>query len=131
MAHLHQVLTLPQDAGVTLKLEKYSYFADIINYFVHVVGAGQLELSEATPATVHELMSRTTQTELRSSFGICNVIRRIVANFSRVTGPLKKKLQKHPPTPFLSFTQNQKDVVANFRTLLTNPPILAIPLSAG
>lgn len=64
-------MTIREDAGVTLKLEKFSFFSEEINYLGHVIQTGQLELSKVTTAAVRKLEDATAQTELRLFFVIC------------------------------------------------------------
>lgn len=44
---------------------------------------------------------------------------------------MNEKLLKDKPTSFLVFTQAEKDAIENMKTILINPPILALSCTAG
>lgn len=81
MVQLRQVPTLLRDAGMTLRLNKCSFFAENINELEHIIRAGRLELSQATTAAVRELKDQTTQTDSRFFLGLSNVLRSLSLNF--------------------------------------------------
>lgn len=131
MAHLGQVLALPRDAGVTLKLSKCSLFAKKTNYVGHVIRTRWLKPFEATTALVRKLKDPTTRTGLRSISALCRVFCWLVQIFSGVALPMNRKLRKDQPAtiPFLNRTET--DVVENLKTLLMNSPVLAISHANG
>lgn len=55
MTQLRQVLALPADAGVTLKLKTCSFFAQRTNFLEHVVRLVRLKLCEVTAKAVQNL----------------------------------------------------------------------------
>ena len=77
-----QILEVLQQAGVSLKLKKCSFFTDNIQYLGHVVRPGQLAVAEKTITAVKQFRIPETQTQLWSFLGPCNVYRRFVPNFS-------------------------------------------------
>lgn len=110
---------------------KCSYCAKKNNYLRYIIRTGRLELSKETTAAVRELKHPTAQTELRSFLGVWKVFRRFGPNFSRVGVLLNKKLRKDQSTSFVSLTRAEKDAIESLKTLLMNPPILALLRAIG
>ncbi|CDF40411.1 unnamed protein product [Chondrus crispus] len=71
----------------------------------------------------------TTQTELRSFLGMCNVYRRFVANFERTAAPLNALLAKGKPFQLEEFSVEQSKAFSLLKTALISPPILKLPRS--
>lgn len=68
----------------------------------------------------------TNTTELRSSFGLCNVYRRLVSNFAREAAPVNRKRRKREPTKF-DLDEKGRTAVDELKGNLMNPPILSLP----
>lgn len=98
--HLQSVLTLLRDAGVTVNLKSYSFFAATINYSGQIICPN--EIKESTTYAVRPLQDLATQTKIWSLLGLCNVFRQFASNFSRVAVPLRKMLCKYQPRSFPS-----------------------------
>jgi hypothetical protein len=88
MAHLDAVLHRLYRAGLTLNLKKCHFFKETVEYLGHVIRPGQLSVAEKNTATLKNTKHPTTQTELRSFLGLCNVYRRFVRGFSKIAAPL-------------------------------------------
>lgn len=110
-AYLRQVLARLRDAGVPLKLKKYAFLAEKINNLRHFIRLRRLEISKPAATAVRKLKEPTTQTEVRSFLGLCNVSRRFVPNVSQAAAPLNKELQKDQLTTFPSLSKSKKDAV--------------------
>jgi hypothetical protein len=131
MAHLDAVLHRLYRAGLTLHLKKCHFFKDTVDYLGHVFRPGQLSVAEKNTAALKYMTHPTTQTELRSFWGLCNVYRRFVKGFAKIAAPLNFLLRKGE-TPQLSALSPEK--VFAFDTLrasLLHPPILALPRIEG
>lgn len=128
---VRSVLRLLYVAGVTLKLKKCKFFAEISDYVGHVIQPGGMDLAENTTNAVEKFEEYTTQTKLRSFFGLCNMFRPFVPNFSRLGGPLNKKVRKDEPKQFGPLDEMEGTSVATLKKALTSPPALALPTSEG
>jgi hypothetical protein len=82
---------------------------------------GEEEYSHA-----EEYETPTTQTELRSFLGLCNVYRRFFRGFSKIAAPLNLLLQKGE-TPQLGPLSEQVTAFDTLRDALLNPQILVLP----
>lgn len=127
LTQLKRVLTLLRDAGVTLKLKKSSFLAETISYLGHVSRSGRIEIRTATTDAFGQLKNPTTQTEIRSFLGLCNIFRRFVPYLSKVAAPLNKKLCKDQLKSFPSLAVEEKQAVECLKDLLSNPPTHALP----
>jgi Reverse transcriptase (RNA-dependent DNA polymerase) len=92
--HLQEVLSLLERAGITLKLSKCHFFKDTVDYLGHVIVPGRLAIATKNTDALKQAKHPTTQTELPSFLGLCNVYRRFVPNFSRIARPLNDLLKK-------------------------------------
>lgn len=101
---IKQVLSLFQDARVTLKLKKCSFFTEITDYLGHVAHLRGLEIATHTTAAIKEQKPPTNVTEFCSVLGLCDVFRHFVPNFARIAPPLTNKLKKDLPKLFLDVT---------------------------
>ena len=127
--HVEEVLRVLRDAGLSLKLEKCQFFTDTVDYLGHVIRPGVLEVAEKNTATIKGFENPKTQTCLRSFLGMCNVYRRFVPNFARVSAPLNKMLTKGEPYDLPAFTDEHKEAFNLLKDALIAPPILKLPRS--
>ena len=127
--HVEQILTVLHNAGVSLKLKKCNFFTDTVKYLGHIVRPGTLEVDLATVTALKQATYPKTQTEMRSFLGLCNVYRRFVPQYSKVSGPLNDLLRKEVPSTLPELTQEQKDAFHKLIQLVTAPPILKLPRS--
>ena len=125
--HVRTVLTLLQSAGISLKLKKCAFFTAAVDYLGHRIKPGKLEVASETCDAIRHAQPPTTQTEIRSFIGLCNVYRRFVKNFARIAAPLNNKLHKDQPKSFGALTDEEFEAFATLRNHLINPPILALP----
>lgn len=119
------------NADVTLKLKNVSFFEETIDYLGHVICPVKLGIATRTTEPMKGLKRPTNIRELRSFFGLCNVLRRFVETFAKISTPLNKKLQKYQPFTFGA--RNDEDT-ASRRTLqekLTSPPVFTLPEPTG
>ena len=131
MVHVDHVLTLLRSAGVSLKLKKCNFFTQSVSYLGHVIRPGRLSLADKNTRALREAKHPSTQTELRSFLGICNVYRRFVPNFARIAAPLNRMLKKGEPKDIDTLLPEQADAFEALKTALLNPPILALPRREG
>jgi transposase InsO family protein len=131
MKHLDAVLHRLYRAGLTLNLKKCHFFKDKVDYLGHVIRPGQLSVAEKNTEALKKAKHPTTQTELRSFLGLCNVYRRFVKGFAKIAAPLNVLLRKGEKTVLDVLTEEQAKAFETLRTALLNPPILALPRLEG
>jgi len=67
------VLTRLREAGVTLNLEKCTWFSDEVEYLGHFVRPGQLHVHNKNVDALKHASFPTTKTQPKSFLGMCNV----------------------------------------------------------
>jgi len=72
------ILTRLREAGVTLNLDKCTWFSDEVEYLGHIVRRGQLHAHNNNVDALKHAPIPTTKTQLKSFLGMCNVYRRFV-----------------------------------------------------
>ena len=127
LQHLKEVLTLLQGAGMSLKLRKCNFFAQQVDYLGHVIRPGLLQVAERNTEAVKRFKHPTTQTELRSFLGLCNVYRRFVPNFAHTAAPLNSLLKKGCPYDLPALNEFQIKPFDLLKQALTEPPVLRLP----
>jgi RNase H-like domain found in reverse transcriptase len=73
----------------------------------------------------------TTQTELRSFLGLCNVYRRFIKGFAKIAAPLNILLRKGETSQLSPLSPEQVFAFDTLRASLLHPPILALPRIEG
>jgi len=77
------VLTQLREAGLTLTLEKCTWFSDEVEYLGHIMRPGQLHAHNKNVDALKHGFFPTTKTQLKSFLGLCNVYRRFVKDFAK------------------------------------------------
>ena len=125
--HLGEILAILKEAGLSLKLKKCNFFTKTVDYFAHVMRPGKLEVSEKNTAALKGFKEPTTQTQLRSFLGMCNICRRFVPNFARVTAPLNQLLKEGQGHDLEPFDETQRGAFDLLKQPLSDPPVLRLP----
>jgi hypothetical protein len=125
--HVHEVLSLLEEAGLSLKLSKCHFFQASVDYLGHVIRPGRLGVAEKNTAALRDAPFPRIQTELRSFLGLCNFYRRFVPRFAAIAAPLTTLLGKGTPATLPPLTTTQIESFNNLRTRHLSPPILALP----
>ena len=131
VGHLDEVLTLLGTAGLSLKLAKCFFFKDTVDYLGHVIRPGKLAVAVKNTDSLRSALPPTTQTELRSFLGLCNVYRRFVPGFAKIAEPLNHLLKKGEGPKLGPLTKEQLLAFEALREKLLQPPILALPRREG
>ena len=127
LKHVSQILKCLQNAGFSLKLSKCSFFKNEVDYLGHVVSPGKLAVAQKTTEAVAKFKLPETQTHIKSFLGLCNVYRRFVPNFARVSAPLNSMLKKGEPVKLPPLNEAQLASYNALKQALISPPILRLP----
>jgi hypothetical protein len=92
--HLDGVLERLYRAGLSLKLEKCHLCKDTVSYLGQVIRPGKLAVAEKNTLSFRTVQPHSTQSELRSFLGMCNLYRRFVSGFAKISSPLNALLRK-------------------------------------
>lgn len=112
-----------------MKTKEMFCVSNAIDYLEHVITPQQLHIATETIKVVRDLKSTTKTSELRSSLGLCNVYRRLVPDFYRVTAP-RKKTQKKRKTDTFRDNKEQR-TMDDLKQTLVSLPVFAIPRPKG
>jgi len=121
------VLHRLRDAGVTLNLEKCTWFPDEVEYLGHIVRPGQLHVHNKNVDALKHAKFPTTKTQMKSFLGMCNVYRRFVKDFSKRAKPLNALTRAKIPPDLSPPTDVAIAAFEDLRNALLCPPVLALP----
>ena len=125
------VLTRLREAGVTLNLEKCTWFSDEVEYLGHIVRPGQLHVHNKNFDALKHASFPTTMTQLKSFLGMCNVYRRFVKDFAKRAEPLNAMTRAEVPPDLPKPTDAALAAFDDLRQALLAQPILALPKAKG
>jgi len=125
------VLTRLREAGVTLNLEKCTWFSDEVEYLGHIVRPGQLHVHNKNVDALKHATFPTTKTQLKSFLGMCNVYRRFVKDFAKRSKPLNALTRAEVPPDLPKPLDAAIAAFEDLRQALLEPPILALPKANG
>jgi hypothetical protein len=131
LVHLDAVIHRLYCAGLSLNLKKCHFFRSEVSYLGHVIGPGTLAVAEKNTRALRNAKSPSTQTELRSFLGLCNVYRRFVKGFAKIAAPLNSLLRKGESPRLNKLNEDQLRAFEALRQCLLTPPILAFPNADG
>ena len=131
--HLGHILSLLQEAGIKLKLKKYFFLRDEVEYLGFRIRPGTLSAYPDAKAigAVHESTFPKHPKAMKSFLGACNVYRRFIKAFSKTSTPLTDMLKKDSGTEWgedLEPTKEQRYAYETLKEALVSPPILALPV---
>lgn len=125
--HVDAILSVLQRPGVKLKLRKCEFFVERIRYLGHVVRPGTIEVDQARVEALRKVKHPTTQTQLRSFLGLCNVYRRFVPHYAKLAHPLNQLLKKGMPVHLGPLDEKCQEAFTVLRDSILSPPVLALP----
>jgi RNase H-like domain found in reverse transcriptase/Reverse transcriptase (RNA-dependent DNA polymerase) len=131
MAHVDAVLLRLYRSGLTLNLKKCHLLKDTVDYLGHVIRPGQHSVAEKNTVALIDMTQPTTQTELRSFLGLCNVYRRFVKGFAKIAVPRNILLRKGETPQLSPLSPEQVFAFDTLRASLLHPPVLALPRIEG
>ena len=121
------VLSRLHEAGVTLNLEKCTWFSDQVEYLGHIVRPGELHVHNKNVDALKTASFPTTKTQLKNFLGMCNVYRRFVKDFAKRAKPLNALTRAEVLPALPKPTQAQEASFEDLRQALLSPPVLALP----
>lgn len=80
---------------------------------------------------INGLKATTNPIELHPFLGLCNIFRQFVPNLTRMTAPLKTKIQKDQPEIFGSLNEEELKSMKLLKDAFISPPVLALSISTG
>lgn len=95
-----KVITVLNNAELTLEFRKYCFCSDIVMYHKHVICPRCPEVVSHTTGTICGLKIATNWTELRSVLGLYKLFGNFVARFTSLAVPLNKNLEYDQPSTF-------------------------------
>jgi hypothetical protein len=123
LVHLDFVLNRLYRAGLSLNLKKCLFFKSEVSHLGHVIGPGTLEVAGEDTRALRTAKPPSTQTELRSFLGLCNVYRRFVKGFAKIAALLNSLLRKCDSPHLNTLNEDQLRTFEAFRQcLLTRFP---------
>jgi len=125
------VVTRLREAGVTLNLEKCTWFSDEVEYLGHIVRPSQLHVHNKNVDALKHASFPTTKTQLKSFLGMCNVYRRFVKDFAKRAKPLNAMTRAEVPPDLPNPTDAALAAFDDLRQALLAPPVLALPKAKG
>ena len=127
LKHVYEVLEILRQAGMTLKLKKFHFFTNSVNYPGHVIRPGTLEVSEKNIVAIRAAVPQKNQTQLRSFLGLYNVHRRSVPRFARLARPLTELTEKETSFQLPDFNEEQLIAFEDLKYRLISTPVLRLP----
>jgi hypothetical protein len=131
LQHVNEAINLLGSAGFLLKLSKWHFFKEAFDYLRHVIRPGKFAVAKKNTVALRNAPSPSTQTELRSVLGLCNVYRRFVSRFAAITAPLTSLLGKGTPPRLGTLSAQQINAFNTLRDKLLSPPVLSLPRTTG
>jgi hypothetical protein len=131
MEHLDAVLHRLYRAGLSLNLKKCRFFKESVDYLGHVILPGKLAVAKKNTQALKTAKVPTTQSELRSFLGLCNVYRRFIRGFAKIAAPLNALLRKGESPALGELSTEQLAAFETLRSRLLDPPVLALPRAKG
>ena len=95
--HLREVLLLLEKARVSLQPSKCHLLQQKVKYLGHVVRPGRLLVNQKSIKGMAQALPPRSQTEFKSSLGMCNVYQRYINDYAHIAKPLTKHNSKKLP----------------------------------
>ncbi len=94
LRHVAEILGELRAARLSLKLKKCAFFDSSVHYIGHTLRPGSLQVANRNTDAIQGFIVPTSQTELCSFIGLCDVYRPFVPNFALVAVPFTELLNK-------------------------------------
>lgn len=128
IAHVRRVLTILNDASVSLSLKMWKFFTETNDYLHHLNRSRRQKITSITTNTMRGLRPPTNLTELRSLLGMCNVPIHFDAKFACVVAHLERNFRNDQPSTFKNLSEKDLNYFIILKVELLKHPIVALPL---
>lgn len=125
VTHIEEVFRLLKTSGMILNMKKFHSISVSIECLVHVIASSKLQAAITTTKVVEELRYPEDVSQMRSFLGLCNVYRRFMSGFAKISAQLHKKLKKRLPIKFV-WDKQARQAVNDLKNRLINPPVLSL-----
>lgn len=120
------VLGLSMEASIKIKIKKWAFFTNEINYLGSIIRPGRLEVSNHTTDAIRALKIPTRQTGLRSFIPSRNEIRWIVLDCVPIPSPLIATLRKSQAKDLERLNEEELIALQTLQKKLISYPLLAL-----
>lgn len=90
--HVYEVLTLLENAGVSLNPRRCQFFRKYLYYFGPVLLPGRIAIAKDSTDAIADSQLPEDLTQRRSFLSVCNIYRCFVKDFSHIDDPLNRWL---------------------------------------
>ena len=126
--NLNEVLSRFKQHGLKLKAEKCHLFKSEIEFLGRKVSRAGVSLTDHSIKTIERWIEPKNVKELQRFLGFANYHRNFIENFSGISEPLFRLLQKKVSFKWGEDQQKSFDLL---KTKLSSPPVLSIPTKNG
>src|SRR5207253_2961929 len=123
--HLRIVLDRLREHQLYAKLNKCQFWLKEVSFLGHILSEKGVAVDSSKVQEILEWKSPTSVTEIRSFLGLAGYYRRFIQDFSKITKPMKKLLQKEAK---FNWTSNYEAAFQQLKTLLTTALVLTQPV---
>ena len=124
LKNLKTVLQRCQDKNLALNWEKCHFMVTKGIVLGHKISAARLEVDQAKIIVIKTLMPPTTMKGIRSFMGHVGFYRRFIKDFSKISRPLCKLLEKYAK---FDFDESCRSAFEEIKSRLVSTPIMLTP----
>ena len=124
LKNLETVLQRRQDKNLTLKWEKCHFKVTEGIVLRHKISADGLEVDQAKIVVIKTLMSPRRVKGIRSFLGHAGFYRRFIKDFSKISRPLCRLLEKYAK---FDFDESCRSAFEEIKSILVSAPIMLTP----
>jgi deoxyuridine 5'-triphosphate nucleotidohydrolase len=122
--HLDAAFDRLRKAGLKAKLKKCEFGKRELTFLGFRTGKDGLRADPDKVNKITTCPAPKNVAEVRAFLGLASYYRRFVANFAKITEPIRRLLKKEEP---FAWTAAQQEAFDQVKQMLTTPPILAYP----
>jgi hypothetical protein len=122
--HLRLVLEKLRSIKLYAKFSKCEFWLTKVAFLGHVISVGGVSVDLGKVKDVLNWMPPTTATEIRSFLGLAEYYRRFIKDFSKISKPMTKLLEKNKA---FEWTAECQASFEELRKCLTSAPVLVLP----
>src|SRR5271168_4012018 len=119
-----KVLEILANNDLYLKLEKFEFEHEKIEYLGVIISKGHTEMDPAKVAGIIDWPEPKTVKEVQAFLGFCNFYRQFIKDFSHLAQPLFALTRKDT---IFNWSDKPKKAFEEIKRIFTSTPVLAIP----